>query len=65
MKKIVLAFPSKADMAEFIIVCKIVHVTIDNDKCWLTGMFNDEWLNIARQRYGATIDQAPDFIVPE
>ncbi|GAB4092553.1 hypothetical protein [Flaviaesturariibacter terrae] len=65
MHKVVLAFPSRADMAEFIIACKIVHVTTDVENCKLTGTFSGDCLSFAREQYGATIDAAPDFIVPE
>ena len=62
MSKAVLSFLSLADIALFIIECKIVHIKIDEANCTLMGEFNEECIQIAHDKYGATIAPAPDFI---
>jgi len=62
MNKVVLAFPSIADIALFVLDCKITHIQIDEINATLTGDFNDECLEIALTKYKATIAQATDFI---
>ena len=61
MKKVVLVFPSQADMAEFILACRLVHVTTDAAQCRLTGELSSACLTIAQNVYGAQVDAAPDF----
>jgi hypothetical protein len=62
MTKAVLSFSSLADIALFIIDCKISHIAIDQTALTLTGEFNEECLQVAISKYGATIAGATDFI---
>lgn len=64
MKKLVLAFPSQGSMAEFILTCKITEVDTDYVYSTLTGTFSEECLKVAIEQFGATISEAPDFILP-
>ncbi|RYE01302.1 MAG: hypothetical protein EOP50_02255 [Sphingobacteriales bacterium] len=64
MNKVTLVFPSRAEMAEFIIACRIVSVTTDPVHPKITGTFHKDCLAIAREQHGAWIDASPDFIEP-
>jgi hypothetical protein len=63
MKKMVLAFPSKESMAEFVLACKIVDVHTDFGQITLTGYFSEECQQIAFRDYGAFIPKPPDFVL--
>jgi hypothetical protein len=64
MKKIVLSFPTKEGMAEFVLACKIKG-EIDPVYNTITGSFDEECIDIATKQYNATIAEAPDFILPD
>jgi hypothetical protein len=64
MKKIVLRFPSKELMAEFILACKIKG-EIDPVYFSITSEFDEECIEIAISQYQAVIAEAPDFIIPD
>lgn len=65
MKKIVLAFPSRESLAEFILAHRIINADTDPIYLKLTGFFPDDVLNDAFSKYGASISAAPDFILPD
>jgi hypothetical protein len=65
MKKMVLAFPTKADMAEFVLDRKINQVEVDRERVTLTGYFLPECIDKAIKKYGAYIPIPPDFIIPQ
>jgi hypothetical protein len=62
MKKIVLAFPSKESMAEYVLAFKIVELQADFDQLTLTGYISEECQQIAFRDYGAFIPKPPDFV---
>jgi hypothetical protein len=64
MKKVVLSFPTKEEMAEFVLACKIKG-EIDPVYNTVTGSFDDECIDVATKQYKATIAEAPDFILPD
>jgi hypothetical protein len=65
MKKIVLAFPSRESMAEFILAHRIINADTDLIYMTLTGFFPDDVLSDAFSQFGASISAAPDFILPD
>jgi hypothetical protein len=63
MKKIVLSFPSRELLAEFLLACKIKG-DFDPVNFTTTGHFDEECIQIAINQFQATIAEAPDFIIP-
>jgi hypothetical protein len=63
MKKIVLSFPTRELMAEFILACRIKG-DINPINFTVTGEFDDECIEIAINQYQGSIADAPDFIIP-
>ena len=63
MKKIVLGFPSRELMAEFMIACRIKG-DFDPVNFTITGEFDQECIRIATEKYQGSIAASPDFILP-
>ena len=63
MKKIVLCFPSKDSMAEFLLACKIKGADVDTANNIVSGMLDDECIEIAFSQYQAFIPEPPDFLI--
>jgi hypothetical protein len=64
MKKIVLAFPSRESMAEFILECRLINVQTDAIYLTMTAHLDEECVDIAINKYGGKVSEAPDFILP-
>lgn len=63
MNRIVLNFPSKEKIAEFILDCRIQQVETDLNYLTVTGIFTEECLEMALKQYGARVCERSDYTV--
>lgn len=61
MNRVVLNFPSKEKIAEFILGCKINDVETDMNYLTVTGAFTDDCLATAIKTYRATVCERSDY----